>query len=94
MERCFDVAVALDLLEHLVREVRPQVLSELKRVSKVVLLHTPLVGGSFKGGEADAAFLSLLRRRGAKRLEDLGAFKARASLPRRACFSRLHPREA
>ena len=39
-----------------------------------MLLHTPLVGRGFKGGEADAAFLSLLRRRGlsdSKTLEHL-----------------------
>jgi hypothetical protein len=63
----FDVAVSLDTLEHLRQEMRPQFLSELRRVaSQAVILTCPAQSenGLFRGRDADIHLLETIEHRG------------------------------
>lgn len=55
--KAFDVAIAIDLIEHVSPNKRETVLSEMFRVSKFVLIHTPLVSSN---GEFNARFYDYL----------------------------------
>jgi hypothetical protein len=57
-DRTFDVVVSVATLEHIPQTERSQLLTEFRRVSKLVILHFPCkdTKGIFKGDKADLAF--------------------------------------
>ncbi|RLG74275.1 MAG: hypothetical protein DRO14_05905 [Thermoprotei archaeon] len=64
-DKVFDVALAVDLLEHIPPNNRAIVLKELLRVAKFVIIHAPLVSGNglFSARFYDYLLLKFLRQK-------------------------------
>lgn len=64
-EEAFDFVIAVDVMEHVPREVRPAFSAELQRVARTgVLLHVPLDdGGTYLAGLGDRSFLTWYQAR-------------------------------
>ncbi len=64
-DKVFDIAVAVDLLEHIIPDKRNSVLKELFRVAKFVIIHTPLISkdGLFNSRFYDYLLLKSLRQK-------------------------------